>query len=263
MASETLNLGEKLGGYRSIPERIQAVLCLGGLGMFVALWFLGNAANFFVLIPVTIAAIAALYAAFHFLPALRSSLRIFEQGIELEIQGKSRSFRFAELTSLEAKFTDHHYKHAYIGTAAKLEFYVEGRHLPYTYECDFRRGGRGEKWVMLALQLCSQAIEQRLLVELEQKGSIRWRDNVSLTDEGILITDPGGASRLVAYLAISDWKVVDNDLKIWKADDALPWLVFHNDSPNFIPLYNLFQSLAQAARNIGSPANEPQLAAHA
>jgi hypothetical protein len=95
-----------------------------------------------------------------------------------------------------------------------------------------------------------QPVERRLLAELERHGAIRWRDNVSLTDEGIQLADSASTSRLIPYRQISDWKIDDNELKIWKDGAALPLLVFKNDSPNFLPLYNLFQSLAEAARHI-------------
>jgi hypothetical protein len=249
MSSITLNLGQKLGGTRSIPEHIQAIICIGGLAGFGILWLL-DAASVFVLIVGTMVVIAGLYALAHFIPALRSSLRIYELGLETMVQGKINAFRFDELNCLEAKFTDHKWKYNYIGTSAKIEFSVDGRILPCIYKCDFRRGTTSEKWVMLALHQCSQAIERRLLAELERHGAIRWRDNVSLTDEGIQLADSASTSRLIPYRQISDWKIDDNELKIWKDGAALPLLVFKNDSPNFLPLYNLFQSLAEAARHI-------------
>src|SRR4030095_10868566 len=180
---------------------------------FVALWYL-DAAHFFVLIPATCVGVALLYAAAHFVPALRSSLRVFEHGLELEVQGKSTAFRFDELNCLEAQFTDHKWKYNYIGTSARLEFGVDGRILPCVYRCDFRRGTTSERWVMLALHRCSQALERRLLAELERQGAIRWRDNVALTDEGLRLADSAGTTRLIAYRQIGDWKIEDNELKI-------------------------------------------------
>src|SRR5262245_34602690 len=106
MSNATLSLGQKLGGTRSIPEYIQAIICLGGLAEFGALWLL-DAASVFVLIIETVVVVAGLYAGAHFVPALRSSLRVFEHGLELVVQGESTAFRFDELNCLEVRFTDH------------------------------------------------------------------------------------------------------------------------------------------------------------
>ena len=168
------------------------------------------------------------------------------------------------MTACLQKLTHHQYKYQYIGTKAKIEFLVDGRYTPCTCECEYRRNSRSEQWVMLALDLCSQAIQSRLLAELEREGQVRWRDNVSLTEEGIVLSDSAGIPRLIPYREIAQWKVVDNELKIWKAGDALPCLVMGNDTPNFAPLLGLFERLCGATQNIDPNCKvEPVLLAHA
>ena len=79
-----------------------------------------------------------------------------------------------------------------------------------------------------------------------------------------MLADSAGASRLIPYREISQWKVVDNELKIWKVGDALPCLVLGNDTPNFAPLMGLFERLCGATRNIDPNCKvEPVLRAHA
>jgi hypothetical protein len=200
----------------------------------------------------------------HCIPAFRSSLTIYEDGLETVVQGKTTAFRYDQLTSLSVKYTHHKLNHQYIGTKANLEFFVDGRLLPHKIECEFRSGNRTEQLLALATEKCSQAIQIRLLGELERTGAVRWRDNVSLTAEGILLKDSASASRLIPFREIVDWKIADNDLKIWKANDALPCLMMTGETPNFVPLFNLFESLASALRtNDPSRDLEPSLAAQA
>jgi len=252
MTRDTRNLGQFLASTNSIPEYIQVAISGGALVSFLALWGL-DVASIFVLLPATFGGSLALYLIAFRIPALRSSLRVCEHGLETVVQGKSASFAYDELSAIAARFTDHLVNHQYIGTLARIEFFVDERLMPHVHECEFRHGNHGERVVALAIAGCSQAIERRLLAELEREGAIRWRDNVSLTAEGLLLADPGGASRLIPYRQIDAWKVVDNQLRIWKTDDALPFFVMGNDTPNFTPLFGLFQSLCQAIRNV-----EPQ-----
>lgn len=250
--SEPLSLGQKLGHTRSIPQSIQVAICLGALVLFVAAWQL-DLASVPVLIAGTLGAVMALLAAAHCTPALRSSLTIYEDGLETMVQGTRRAFAYDELTCLAARFTHHLLNHQYVGTRVRIEFSVDGRFQPYVYECEFRRGKPGEQLIGLAIDKCSQAIQRRLLAELEHQGAVRWRDNVSLTAEGLLLTDSASASRLIHYRDIADWKIVDNDLKIWKSGDALPCLVMGNETPNFVPLLSLFEKLCTSTRSAPAP----------
>ena len=121
---------------------------------------------------------------------------------------------------------------------------------PYVHSCEFRHGSRGEGVVALAISQCSEAIERRLLAQLERDGAVRWRDNVALTPDGLLIDDGGGNSRLIDYRQIGDCKMVDNRLQICKAGEGLPFFSIENDAPNFTPLLGLFESLCEAIHNI-------------
>jgi hypothetical protein len=245
MTSTTPALGEKLGQIRSIPEFIQALICMGALGGFFALWQM-NAAPVVVLIAGALGAAIALYAAVHYLPVLCSSLTIYDHGLEINVRGASTIIANEALTQLATDFTDHYYKHQYIGSRAKLDFYVDGRLKPHRYHCDFRNGQRSQRTVLLAIEQCNQAIQRRLFAILERDGTIPLRGNAALTAEGIKFTDSPTASRLIPYREISAWNIVEGDLKIWKRDDALPCLVVPGDTPNFGPLGGLFDLLCSA-----------------
>jgi len=263
MSDKSRDFGQQLGSTSSIPEYIQAAIGIGALVLFMTLWML-NVASVIVLAPGTCGLAVALYLVARRIPALRSSLTIYEHGLEMIIQGTPSAFRFDQINSIAAKYTHHKLNHQYIGTRARIEFFVDGRFSPYIYDGEFRRDKRRDQLLPLAIEKCSQAIQHRLLVELEREGAVAWRDNASLTPDGIMLTDSMNNFRLIPFNQISEWKIVDNDLKIWKAGEALPCLVLANDTPNFAPLFSLFESLASATRNIDpSCAIEPPLAVHA
>jgi hypothetical protein len=249
MTPDTLSLGRKLGSKSSIPDSIQAAICLGVLVVFAALWQL-KIVSVSVLMGGTIAGAVALLVIAHRIPSLRTCITVYENGLETMVHGKSAVFAYDQLTSLVAKETDLVANLQYVRTTTRIEFFVDGRLTPYIYDFEFRRGSRKELLALLVMNKCSEAIERRLLAQLERDGAVRWRDNVSLTAEGLLLADPVSASRLIPYQEIGDWKIDFNDLKIWKANDALPCLVMNNAAPNFIPLFNLFQSLCTSIRNV-------------
>jgi hypothetical protein len=243
------NLGQFVASTNSIPESLQVALAGGTLVSFVVLWFL-DAASVFVLLPAMFAGSLALYFIAHRIPVLRTSLRVHEHGLESVVRGKCVSFAFDELSAISARLTDHVVNHQYIGTRVRLEFFLDERLTPHVHECEFRRGLHGERVVLLAIGCCSDAIERRLLAQLERDGAVRWRDGVSLTADGLLLADASGASRLIPYDQIGAWQVVDSRLKIWKNGDGLPFFVMGSDTPNFTPLLGLFQSLCEAIRRL-------------
>ncbi|HEX5103208.1 MAG TPA: hypothetical protein VFV87_05325 [Pirellulaceae bacterium] len=258
MTCPSPTLGQKLGRVRSIPELIQAVICLAAVGGFIVLWR-QDAAPVLVLAVGAIGAAVALCGAAYCLPVICSSLTIYEGGLELNVGGKTTVIPFEALQRLETEFTDQRWKGQYVGTRARLQFFVDGRTRPHNYTCDYRHGQRKERTAMLAIDKCHEAIQMRLLAELEQKGALPWRGNVSLTAEGIKLTDSPISSRLVPFREISAWKLVEDNFKIWKGDDALPCVVVPSDTPNFFPLCGLFELLCSAQIEPAADA-EPELA---
>jgi hypothetical protein len=192
---------------------------------------------------------------------------VYEHGLESVFHGKSAAFAYDQLSAISTRFTDHLVNHQYIGTRARIELFVEGRLSPYVHECEFRRGSYGERVVSLAISKCCDAIEHKLLAQLESEGALRWREDVALTPEGLLLAEKSGvtpsagcAARLIPYGQIGGWKVADGQLQIFKTGDGLPFFVMKNDTPNFTPLFGLFQSLCQAIRNIEpAPPRAPAL----
>lgn len=249
MKRDARDLGSLLASHHSIPEYIQVILAGGAMVTWLVL--LGfDVGSVFVTIPATLGGAYVLYRLAFRIPALRSSLAVYEHGLESVVQGQARAFAYEDLSAIAAKFTDHLVNHQYIGTRAKIEFFIDGRLTPYVHSCEFRRGNRGEQLLSLAISRCSEAIERQLLAQLEREGAVRWRDNVALTPEGLLIADAGGSSRLIGYRQIGDCQMVDNKLQICKAGEGLPFFSIANDEPNFTPLLGLFHSLCEAIHNI-------------
>jgi hypothetical protein len=217
--------------------------------VFGLLWML-DVANIFVLIFGIFIAIGVLYALAHCIPAFRSTLRVYEHGLEMIVQGKQVALRYDQLTSLAVRLTHHKVKQQYVGTQIRLELLADGRFSPHVYVGDYRQGSRSERLIGVAVELCCQAIQRRLLAELERAGSVRWQSGVQLTADGIELVDAPGISRLIPYREIGAWKIDDNHLKIWKDGDGLPCLRISNESPNFTPLMGLFESLHAATRSI-------------
>jgi hypothetical protein len=195
----------------------------------------------------------------------RSTLAVYENGLEITVHGKSIAFCYDQLTAITAKYTHHKMNHQYIGTKARLECLIEGRFSPCVYEGDFRRGTHAESVLAAAIAACCQAIERRLLAELERAGAVHWRDNVWLTADGIQLKDRAGdanKSRLISYREIGEWKIADNQLKVWRTSDGLPCFVIGNETENFGPLYGLFESLCRGTRSIDPTCEvEPELVA--
>ena len=243
------DLGQFLADTNCIPESLQIALAGGAIVSFLALWLL-DVAPLVVLLPGTFALVTAIYFVCHRIPALRTSLRVYEHGLESIVRGDHASFAYDELSGITARLTDHLVNRQYIGTKARLEFLIADRLSPYVHECEFRRGLHGERVVALAINRCSEAIESQLLAQLERDGKLPWWGNVSLTPDGLLLTEPGGPARLVPYDQIGAWKIEDNQLKLWKGNDALPFFVMSTSTPNFTPLFSLFESLCQAIRNL-------------
>src|SRR5687767_8456346 len=222
MKRDAKDFGQLLAKHHSIPEYIQVILAGGAMvTWFVLLGF--DVGSVFVTIPATLGGAYVLYRLAFRIPGLRSSLAVYEQGLESVVQGEARSFAYEELSAIAAKFTHHSVNHTYIGTRGTIEFFVDGRMSPHVHACEFRRGSRSEQLLSLAISRCSEAIERRLLAQLEREGAVRWRDNVSLTPLGLLIADAGGHSRLIDYRQIGDCQMVDNRLQICKAGEGLPF----------------------------------------
>lgn len=203
MTKGARDLGQFVANTNSIPESFQLALAGGAMVTFVVLLGL-NVAPVLVLIPGTLIGSLALYFLLFRIPAFRTSLVVYEHGLESVVQGKSAGFAYDELTAISARFTDHLVNHQYIGTKARIELFVEGRLRPHVHACEFRRGNHGERVVALVIDRCCQ--------------------------------------------------------EIFKNGDALPFFVMKNDTPNFTPLFGLFQSLCQAIRNIeAAPPRAPAL----
>ena len=238
--------GQQLGLLRSISETKQ----LGIIALSVLLW--GGLWQFhviegFVFVFGCVATMLGLYSI-----ALRfgDSLQVFEQGLKLQSNSRAIAFAYDEITSISAKRTDHYMKHTYIATKAELKFELQDRFTEFRFECDYRRNGAKERLVYLALEKCSEAVQVRLVEKLNAQGEILWTENVYLPKSGLKIVDPSGVTRVIPFAEIEEQKMDDNQLKIWKRNDAMPFLTLSNKAPNFVPASDLFRKITESSGQI-------------
>src|SRR5687768_9964830 len=157
MTDETRGLGRELGHTKSIPEYVHFVICIGSAVLFGAMWQ-AELAHLPFLIAGAVLGMVELYILAYRIPALHSSLTIYENGLKMVVQGKSTVFAYDQLNRLEANFTHKKLNDQSWGTKVRIEFFLDERSQPFIYATEFRRNNSGEQLVALALEKCSQAI---------------------------------------------------------------------------------------------------------
>ena len=253
-ATSTDNLGEQIGLLKSTSETKQVAIIVVSLLSWGFIWQLQMIGSF-VLIFGCLATMIGLY-----LLSLNfgDSLHIFKQGLELRQNGKTVVFAFDEVTSFSAKHTHHCLRHTYVATKSQLTFQLEDGLAVFGFECDYRRNDSKEQLIQLVLEQCSGAVQLRLLAKLTADGEVLWTDNVYLAQGGLKIVDTVAAPRIIPFADIEELQMKDNQLKIWKSGDAMPFMVLPNDTSNFVPLLGLFRKLTAFSHEInGSEAAEP------
>ena len=250
------DFGELLGQSNSTSEEVQITVCLLTLLGFGILWF-QDVATPFVLVIGCLVACFVVHRITLSLDFLRSTLGVHQKGVHLSLRGKRFSFPYDAVTSIASKHTHHYLNHRYVGSKAEIGFEIESLFRPLRYECDFSRGKASEQVVTLVTEMCGKAVQKRLSSKLQREGELPWPSslypNLCLTPEGLRLGESGSQPRVIHYEDIDAWKLEDEDLKIWKKSDAMPCLVISKHTPNFIPLYGLFESICQYARNTDLP----------
>ena len=250
--TENHEYGKLLGELRSASQKVQIAICLVGLGPFALLWLAGEIGPL-VMVAGVLVTIGLGYVVSTRLPMLRSIAHVHENGITLDVRGKKSSFDYASLAGISCKHTHHVNKYGYIGTIFEWEFELEGKIKSSQYQGEYHQQKKTAETVSLAEQKCSEGVEKRLLNQLKADGELAWRHDVFLTHAGLEIVDgPNVEPREIRFDEIEDWKIKDNELKIFRRGDALPCFRLSNDSRNFIPMYGLFEKIAkriQATQN--------------
>lgn len=248
-------MGDKIGELRSTSEATQFGIICVSLALWGFLWMQHVVGSWLAILGA-----AATMFALHVLSLrMGSVLEVFEDGFTISDDGEPFAIAYDDLKSVAAKSTHHNVRGMYAGSRAVLTFErAQGRPW-FRYECDYRRGDSNETLIEQLVARCSEAIQVRLLDEMKTQGTVRWTDEVSMSAQGFLLQRPGASAPLVVPFAeIEEVKVADNELRLWKQGDAVvPFYTQRNDTPNFIPLYDLFCNLCRSARQIaGAPATD-------
>jgi len=241
-------LGQHVGQLKSVTERLELGLILVGLAIGGLLWHFSDLSRF--LVPqVSIGCILALYFGLLRHPFFNSVCDIYERGMSIKSRDKHDVFPFQSVLSMRSTHTHHKMNHAYVATKFELEMMVELPTRNVKYQCDYSKDGNRAQTIGRLLERISGAVTARLWNELKQSQELPWRNDISLTLQGIKLDAGQDYARLVPFTEIEEFCVRDNELKIWRQGDAMPFVVLKNDSLNFSAMYGLFSDmLAQTKR---------------
>ena len=245
---DPVGFGEQLARLKSVPEKIQTGIVVGSLALAGYLWFQGSVSPMIIvcaaiIVPIILYAIALRFG---------SELKIYESGFEINSQGNQHLVDYGELESIASKITHHYMNNSYVASKAEFTFGLGAGKEDLEFECDFNRKGSKTDVFNYLTNRCSEAIQERLIDKIKTDGFVEWTPNVHLSEDGFHILKPGASVPMVIpFHEIEEMTIVENELKVWKKGDlVLPFFIIKNDTPNFIPMYDFFQSLCESAKRL-------------
>ncbi len=232
--------GAELGRLNSVSEKLQLGLCGCSLIVWVSLWWLTE-------LPVLLlifgsSGLAALaYVLLLKMPIFRTSLRVFENGIEFISPRQQVKGAYVDVSSMKCKEVHHHQNGVYVASKFEIELEMQNPYRLIKYQCDFRMRGAKEKVINALVFNCSEGIQGWLCEKLEQEGELHWNENTYLTLDGLKLDDPlFDNSRTVRFDEIGNCTFNDNELKFFRNGEGLPFLMIENNVANFTPKFGLF-----------------------
>ena len=245
--STTSELGNSLGQLKSTTEGLQKIVCgiavMGGIASGFASGA-GDVGSVAILIPVTLLLAGVIYFAAKRIKRFSDHLELFEHGLQLTLHGKSHRFRFSDVEQFRISETHHVINGGYAGTRANIEIALEGQLRPIKCDFECHQAKPTGQLISQVNQRLANAVRDRLSVQLERDGQLRWSPNVYLTMDGLKIADdPGSPDREIAMEQIDRWEAAGNQLRFWKQDEGMPFLVMPIDVPNVNAIGELFASL--------------------
>ena len=235
-------LGESLAQLKSTSERVQTVLCVfamigGGLCAFLGL---GSIVVIGIMIGLAVAGVVI----FKNLKRFSDQLDVQEHGFTLSLRGVVNQVRYDELAEFMISHTHHSANGAYVGSRAQLHFLKEGRLRPITCDLEYKQNKKSGVAINLLSQHCVAAVRNRLCAKLEREGELKWTANVFLTLDAVRISHGTNAKeQFILIEDIGDCRIVDNQMRMWKRDEAMPFAVVPIDSVNFAAIAQVFASL--------------------
>jgi len=245
---ENLDLGEEVGKISSVPQWIQWAIVLGSGLVWAVLWRAQVVSVIGVAVGWGSSLIGLFIVAFR-ITKFRVQMCVYEDGIALHQEGQTFVIPYSEIESITAKFVHQSMNHTYVGSTAVLKFSQAGRMTPHKFECDFRQESEKERLINHALERCSESIQPKLLQKIKTDGELAWGDHVLLTPRGLQLLDLGEPNGVfVEYAEIAELQRMDNELKIFRSNDALPLVRVSYEAPNFPPIMDLLTQLVRSSR---------------
>jgi hypothetical protein len=242
-ASTQIELGELIGTVKAVSEGKQIAIVVAAILLQTPLWFVDGFPAI-AIIPIVGAIVLGAYFAMRKIPYFRSFMHVHSNGIELEAKGQGKQFLYESIESFCCKQTDHKQNGGYIGSKMDFTFDLSHPDFQQRYSCDFRIGSATHSLIDGVIARISEGVQTRLCAELESKGEIVWTNGVSLTMEGLKREDARFENgQTVRFEEIDEWRVEDNQLKVFKKDSAFPCFMFGNDTRNFIPMLAQFSTM--------------------
>ena len=259
-------LGPSLGYIESTSEKVQLVICGAAvIGGIAASALKDSPAVMFLSVLFTGLVVAVCYGVCKKRRLFSDRLEVFQEGVQLNLKGQERCFRFGDLREFKICETDHSANGMYLGTRARLHFLIEGSVRPITCDLEHKKH-KSTGTVMARLAAMSvTAVRNHLSSILESKGELRWTPDVYLTMDALRIHDgPNGNTRLIPIEDITECTVADNKMRFCKCGEAMPFLVMSADHVNFFSIAELFRSLHQCySQETVDVAGDSELELHA
>jgi hypothetical protein len=257
-------LGPSLGYIESTSEKVQLVICGAAvIGGIAASALKDSPAIMFLSILATGFAVLVCYLVCKKTRKFSDRLEVFQDGVQLNLKGQERCFRFCDLGEFKISETDHFANGMYLGTRARLHFLLDGSVRPITCDMEHKKN-KSTGTVMARLAAMSvAAVRNHLSSVLESKGELRWTPEVYLTMDALRIHDgPNGNLRSIPIEDITQCTVADNKMRFCKLGEAMPFLVLSTDHVNFFSVAELFRSLHECySQAVTNPtlSSEPEL----
>jgi hypothetical protein len=181
-------------------------------------------------------------------------LELYEEGVVVAIRGETERIPFSDLEQFDIEFEHRQYNGSYAGSFAQMRFSLLERYRSVSIKAAFYLTAESETIIKQTMEGSVGAIRDRLAIQLESKGELKWSSNVYLTMDAIRIVDgPSLPDRYVALEEVQRCEWSSEQMKFWKHEKQQPFLDIPTRSPNFHSIACIFSSLHSLYKKAGLP----------